>query len=159
MDCPACATFSEKHRRLTCRVSGAHYRHVLIVVKNSFNAGASVMNSGRFKSLCALNVELPPADARRSQNRTGAELSATIEMERMKIVRTGCGIDVIHNDRRNHFCPELEHLQNSARGEVVSREPVWKTDEVLNSGRRGRLPAGTEPIEHCLLYTSDAADE
>src|SRR5262245_46189242 len=145
---PGPATLREKHRRLTCRVSRSDYRHILIVVKNGLHTGACMMNSGRLEPFCAFNVELSPAHAGCSQDCTGAEFCTAIEMERMKIVRTGCGIDAVDNDRSNHLRTELEHLQNPPRGEVVSGETVRKTDEVLDSGRCCRLPTRTEPIQH-----------
>src|SRR5437867_13066681 len=106
------------------------------------------MDASRFKSLRTFDIELPPAHACRCQNRAGAKLRAAIEMECVETVRTVWGIDSLDNHRGHHSGAELEHLQNSARREFVSRKTVRKTDEVLDSGRCARLPAGAEAIQH-----------
>src|SRR6185369_197212 len=111
-------------------------------------AGARVMYAGRFKSLRAFDVELPPAHACRRQNGAGTELCTAIKMECMKTFRTFRGVDSLDNDRRYHLCAELEHLQNSARRQLISRQPVRKSNEILDSGRCARLPARAEAVQH-----------
>src|SRR5258707_13914221 len=118
------ATFGEKHRCLTGRVSRSHDGHILIVIKRSFYAGTCMMDAGGFKSLRAFDGELPPADAGRRQNRASPKLCAAIEMESMETVGAVCGIDSVDKDGGHHFGAELEHLQDSARGEFGSRKSV-----------------------------------
>src|SRR5262245_6173955 len=136
------ATFRKKHRCLTGGVSRSHDGNILIVIKRGFHAGACVMDAGRFKSLRTFDVKLPPAHACRCQYRAGAKLRTAIEVECMKTVRTVCGFDSVDKDRGHHSGAELEHLQHSTSGEFVARKTVWKTDEVLDSGRCAGLPAG-----------------
>jgi hypothetical protein len=151
------ATFREKHRCLTGGVPCSHDGDILIVIERGFHAGACVMDAGRLKSLRTFDIELPPAHACCCQNRASAKLRTAIEVQRMETIRTFCGIDSVNNDRGHHPRAELEHLKHSARGEFVSRKTVWKTDEVLDSGRCARLPTGAEAIQHNVETPSDAA--
>ena len=70
------------------------------------------MNSGRFKSLRALGIELSPPHAGRNQNCPGMEHCAAIQMQACgPCPAWSLGSILLDGHRRHHLRSEFQHLQ------------------------------------------------
>lgn len=115
---------------------------------NRLDGCAGVVNSGRFKSICAFGFELSPMHSRCYQYGAGARERAAVQVQGVKVIGCGARLNSLDRYRRNHLRAEFKHLENTARCQFGARQPARKADEVFDLGRCPRLAPGSKHIEH-----------
>src|SRR5262245_53477409 len=75
------ATFSQEHCRLPGGVSASHDRDILCVIEDGLDSSARIVNSGRFKTVHALGIELAPVDAGGNQHGASTKQGPAVQMQ------------------------------------------------------------------------------
>ena len=127
----------EVHRRLTGGVPGSDDVDVEAVRVRCLAPGGAVEDALSRKTVEAGNLELPPGDTAREDDRAGAEHVPSVE------VHMACrGVDPGDRAGDEDLGPQSPRLVQRLAREVVAGDAGREAEVVLDAGRRARLAAG-----------------